>query len=70
MSLYLFVNFTIKRYTYAMLHSKLSRYTLAFGIIVIASFALYPAAQGEKSLLIWLLLALIVSAATLTIKEK
>jgi uncharacterized protein (DUF58 family) len=53
-----------------MLHSKLSRYTLAFGIIVIASFALYPAAQGEKSLLIWLLLALIVSAATLTIKEK
>ncbi len=70
MPFYLFVNFTIKGYTYAMLHSKLSRHSLAFGMIVIASFALYPAAQGEKTLIIWLLLALILSAAALTIKEK
>jgi glucan phosphoethanolaminetransferase (alkaline phosphatase superfamily) len=70
MSLYLFVNFTIKRYTYAMLQSKLSRYTLALGIIVIASFALYPTTQGEKNLLVWLLLALILTAAAITIKEK
>ena len=53
-----------------MLHSKLSRHTLAFGMIVIASFALYPAAHGNKTLLIWLLLALVLSAAVLTIKEK
>jgi hypothetical protein len=53
-----------------MLQSKASRHTFAFGIIVIASFALYPAAKGEKLFATWLLLALIVAAAILTLREK
>lgn len=53
-----------------MLHSKLSRYTLAFSLITAASIALFPAAKGEKNLVIWLLLAAIVAAAVLTLKEK
>ena len=32
-----------------MLQSKLSRHTLAFGIIVIASLLLYPVAEGGKT---------------------
>lgn len=52
-----------------MLQSKLSRHSLAFGLIVIASALLYPAAQGDKTSLIWLLLTLIVFAAFITLKD-
>lgn len=50
-----------------MLRTKLSRHTLAFSLILGASIALYPAAQTKNDLLIWALLALIGSAAILTI---
>ena len=54
-----------------MLHSKLSRHAFAFGLIVVASLTLYPAAKGEKTLIVYLLLALIIFAALLTLfKEK
>lgn len=53
-----------------MLQSKRTRHTLAFGIIVTASFALYPITKGEKIFITWLLLALIVAAAILTLREK
>lgn len=50
-----------------MLRTKLSRHTLAFSLILGASITLYPAAQTKNDLLIWALLALIGSAAILTI---
>ncbi|MBT3190692.1 MAG: hypothetical protein HN736_14730 [Anaerolineae bacterium] len=53
-----------------MLQSKLSRHTLAFGIIVIASLLLYPVAEGGKTPLIYLLLILIVFAAFITLKKE
>ncbi|MCP4142171.1 MAG: hypothetical protein GY755_18155 [Chloroflexi bacterium] len=53
-----------------MLRSKYARHTFAFGTILIASLALYLAAQAEKAFIIWFLLALILFAAILTIKEK
>jgi hypothetical protein len=53
-----------------MQQSKPTRHTLAFGIIVTASLALYPATKGDKIFIIWLLLALIVAATTLTLREK
>lgn len=53
-----------------MLRSKFSRHTFAFVLILIASFALYPAAQGESDLLIWTLLAFISAAALLTILKS
>lgn len=53
-----------------MLQSKLSRYTLAFALIVAASVILYPAAQSKSELIIWILLALIIAAAILTILKE
>ncbi len=53
-----------------MLRTKLSRHTLAFGIITGASIALYFAAQAKSDLLIWGLLALVCAAALLAISEK
>ncbi len=54
-----------------MLRTKLSRHSLAFGMIVIASLLLYPAAEGEQTLLIYFLLALIFLAALIALaKDK
>ena len=53
-----------------MLRSKLSRHTFSFLVIVIGSFGLYPAAQGENDLFVWALLIFIGAAAILTILKE
>ena len=53
-----------------MLRTKHARYTLAFVLIVIASFALYPAAQAKQTFFIWGLLANISAAALLTVLKE
>lgn len=53
-----------------MLRSKLARHSLAFGLILFASFALYPAAQRGNDLLIRILLAIAAGAALLTLIDK
>ncbi len=53
-----------------MLRTKLSRHTIAFGLIVASSIALYPAAQAKSNLAIWTLLAIISAAAILTIQKE
>jgi len=53
-----------------MLQSKLSRHSLSFGMIVIASALLYPAAQNGITAAIWLLTSLIVLAAILTLVTR
>lgn len=53
-----------------MLQTRHARYTLAFVLIVTASFALYPAAQAKQTFLIWGLLAITSAAALLTVLKE
>ena len=50
--------------------SKLSRHTLAFGLIVTASLALYPAARSGMTWVIWGLLGLLVGAALIALTTR
>lgn len=50
-----------------MLKTKLSRHTLAFFVIAIASALLYPVAQASLMPLVWVLVAVIVAANILTL---
>ena len=52
-----------------MLTNIFSRHLFSFICIVLASVLLYPAAQGEKTFLVWVLLSIILLAAVLTIKK-
>ena len=53
-----------------MLDTKFKRQTVAFVIIVVASFCLYPIAQAGSTFGIWFLLGWILLAAFLTLMTK
>jgi hypothetical protein len=50
--------------------NKFSRYTIAFLTIALASIFLYPTALAGMSSGVWLLLGLVIIAATLTLSTK
>ena len=50
--------------------SKLSRHTLAFGLTVFASIALYPAARAGTLWTIWGLLGLLIGAALIALTTR
>jgi uncharacterized membrane protein YobD (UPF0266 family) len=53
-----------------MLKNKINCQTIAFVAISLASILLYPAAQAGQTITTWLLLGLVVLAATLTLITK
>jgi len=46
---------------------KLTRHSIAFGLIVVASILLYLAAQAGSSVVIWVLLAFILAGDLLVL---
>jgi len=53
-----------------MLKNKFNRHTLAFLIIAFASIFLYPVVMAGTITFTWILLGLVVLAATLTLMTK
>ncbi|NOY98673.1 MAG: hypothetical protein GXP40_05650 [Chloroflexi bacterium] len=53
-----------------MVKKKFTRHTLAFGLTVLASALLYPAAQAGWTPVVWLLLSLVAAAALLALATK
>jgi hypothetical protein len=53
-----------------MLKNKFNRHTTAFLTISLALILLYPSAQAGLSVATWLLLGLVILAATLTLTTK